>query len=195
MNGNTEILSAALRAIAGAGAMFEPSQPEYDSTTDAENHGDACARFELAEIARKGLREAGLMDCPQAAEVARGGPEAASLFLEELLDSVETLGGIAEEHGSRTLADLMYLQNSIANDSFIDAYPGESHVLDLVSALPSGTRWTSFIKIEYLASPVGDPDLAAVAEWVGLHYRVNFDAEPAERKADWVRRYNESHVE
>lgn len=37
------------------------------------------------------------------------------------------------------------------------------------------------------------PSDADVAEGVGLHYKVNFDAEPADRKADWVKRYVESH--
>ena len=62
----------------------------------------------------------------------------ATLFYEELLTSVETLTGIVEEHGARTLADLMYLQLAILKDGFIDHYPGESSVLDIASALPSG---------------------------------------------------------
>ena len=37
----------------------------------------------------------------------------AVLFMRELLGSVDTLTGIAEEHGPRTLADLMYLHASI----------------------------------------------------------------------------------
>ena len=35
------------------------------------------------------------------------GHERARLFMQELLDSVETLSGIAEQHGARTLADLV----------------------------------------------------------------------------------------
>ena len=81
------------------------------------------------------------------------GKEAAALFFQELLESVDTLAGIVEEQGSRTLADLMYLQNAILSDGgFIDHYPDESKVLDIVSALPSGDRWSTFIKVEYLAS-------------------------------------------
>lgn len=73
---------------------------------------------------------------------------AANLFMQELLDSVETLSGITEKHGVRTLADLMYLQNAIMNHSFIDHYPRESAVFDIASALPSGDRWAKFIKVE-----------------------------------------------
>jgi hypothetical protein len=80
------------------------------------------------------------------------GKYAAAMFFQELLDSVETLTCIAEEHGSRTLADLMYLQNAILNGVFIDHYPDESKVLDIASALPSGEQWSKFIQVEYLAS-------------------------------------------
>jgi hypothetical protein len=78
---------------------------------------------------------------------------AATMFFQELLDSVETLAGIAAEHGSRTLADLMYLQNAILSGGCIDLYPDESKVLEIARALPSGQKWSRFIKVEYLASP------------------------------------------
>jgi hypothetical protein len=80
------------------------------------------------------------------------GHERARLFMQELLDSVETLSGIAEQHGARTLADLMYLQNAILSGGFIDHYPGESKVLEIASGLPSGGQWSKFITVEYLCS-------------------------------------------
>jgi len=80
------------------------------------------------------------------------GQHAATVFFKELLDSVDSLTGIAVEHGSRTLADLMYLQNAILGGGFIDHYPDESKVLEIASALPSGSQWSTFIKVEYLAS-------------------------------------------
>jgi hypothetical protein len=80
------------------------------------------------------------------------GKRAAAMFFQELLDSVETLAGIVDEHGSRTLADLMYLQNAILKGGFIDHYPGESKALEIAGALPSGEQWSKFIKVEYLAS-------------------------------------------
>ena len=79
-------------------------------------------------------------------------PDWAMLFMQELLDSVETLSGIAEQHGARTLADLMYLQYAILSGGFIDHYPGESKVLEIASGLPSGGRWLEFIAVEFLAS-------------------------------------------
>lgn len=36
-------------------------------------------------------------------------------------------------------------------------------------------------------------DLEDVAEWVGLHYQRNFEAEPAAARYDWIKRYLESH--
>ncbi|MGY2488259.1 hypothetical protein [Cupriavidus sp. CP313] len=38
-------------------------------------------------------------------------------------------------------------------------------------------------------------DQDAVAEWVGLHYGKNYDAETGAAKAEWIRRYQESHQE
>lgn len=32
-----------------------------------------------------------------------------------------------------------------------------------------------------------------VAEWVGLHYKVNFDAEAPAKRHDWILRYSEAH--
>lgn len=73
-------------------------------------------------------------------------PVGAKLFFDELLDSVETLGGIAEEHGVRTLANLMYLQQAILTGTFIDSCPDEDGVLAVLASLPSGERWKSFVK-------------------------------------------------
>jgi len=75
------------------------------------------------------------------------GKQAATTFFQELLNSTESLTGIANEHGSRTLADLMYLQNAILSGSTIDHYPDESRVLEMISALPSGEQWSAFIKV------------------------------------------------
>lgn len=81
------------------------------------------------------------------------GTSAARLFMQELLDSVETLSGIAEEHGARTLVDLMYLQQAILSGGFIDHYPDESKVLEIAQGLPSGELWPRFIKVEYMTEP------------------------------------------
>ena len=75
------------------------------------------------------------------------GKNAAVLYFQELTDSVESLTGIAEEHGARTLTDLMFLENAILSGGFIDHYPDESKVLEIASALPSGDQWSKFIQV------------------------------------------------
>lgn len=79
--------------------------------------------------------------------------DSAIKFMKELLESVETLTGIADEYGSRTFADLMYLQLAILKGGFIDHYPDESKVLDIARSLPSGEQWVTFIKVEYMTQP------------------------------------------
>jgi len=75
------------------------------------------------------------------------GIEAALLYFQELLDSVETLSGIADKQGTRMLADLFYLQNVILKGGFIEHQAGESKVLEMARLLPSGEQWSTFIKV------------------------------------------------
>lgn len=97
------------------------------------------------------LRQDGLVDqVPGNYGSASAPMSAAKLFMMELLSSVESLTAIADEHGPRTLADLFYLHSAIAEGGFIDAYPGESSVLEIIEELPSAERWKNFIKVEYL---------------------------------------------
>jgi hypothetical protein len=80
------------------------------------------------------------------------GPDAARRFFHELLMSVETLTGIAEEHGSQTLADLLYLQQAILTGTCIDVGPDTGSNVDaVVGRLPSCARWRAFMT----ARPVG----------------------------------------
>lgn len=83
----------------------------------------------------------------------RPDPAAAKQFFSELLDSVETLRAIADQYGPRTLADLMYLQNAIAKGTFIDHYPGESSVMEVVKGLRSADRWTEYVQQCGASSP------------------------------------------
>lgn len=74
--------------------------------------------------------------------------EAARLFMTELQDSVETLTGIGEQFGSRTLVDVMLLQNAILNGTVIDHYPTDSSVSEVVKPLPSAERWMKYICVQ-----------------------------------------------
>lgn len=97
----------------------------------------------------------------------------AGKFMQELLISVETLVGIADEHGARTLADLMYLHNAILSGGFIDHYPGESKVLEIAQGLPSGNQWAEYIKVEYMDT-AESPEVP-LEKPVQCHYRVGVD--------------------
>ena len=66
---------------------------------------------------------------------------AATQFFDELMLSVETLGGVCDEYGPSILANLMYLQNAILKGSLIELFPNEAEQLAFVRALPSGERW------------------------------------------------------
>lgn len=68
----------------------------------------------------------------------------ALLFMNELLASVETLGGIAEQYGFPALVNLMYLQNAILDENYIDVDRGNS-VFQIVNSLPSGSVWKRYI--------------------------------------------------
>ncbi|WP_157131263.1 hypothetical protein [Burkholderia pseudomallei] len=84
-------------------------------------------------------------------------PVGAQQFYAELMDSVDTLSSIADEHGSRTLADLMYLQNAIANGGFVDHFPSESSIGEVVKQLPSADRWMKYLSVRELGSKYESP--------------------------------------
>ncbi len=72
----------------------------------------------------------------------------AQRFMQELLNSVETIGAIAQTHGSDTVADLLYLHAAIASGESIDSWDGASGgVQDVVDALPSRSIWSQHIKL------------------------------------------------
>jgi len=71
----------------------------------------------------------------------------AARFFRELLDSVETLSGIAEEYGSDVLATLMYLQSEIVKGDGGIEVSHDSPVIKLVGALPSAHEWQEYIEV------------------------------------------------
>lgn len=87
--------------------------------------------------------------------IPKADPAGSKQFFAELLNSVETLGGIADQYGSRTLADLMYLQNAIEKGTFIDHYPQESSVMVVVKSLPSADRWAAYIQRQSVEQKYG----------------------------------------
>lgn len=77
------------------------------------------------------------------------GYDRAARFLDELLESVETLSAIAEEHGPVVLANMLYLHSAIMKGTWIDTDSAEADsqaTLDIVGALPSATEWLKFTR-------------------------------------------------
>ena len=114
--------------------LFDSGEVDYEHSTYLGNDGQP------------------LVDGKTTVERRAKAGEDAKLFMQELLDSVETLSGIADTDGARTLADLMFLQQAVLSGGFIDHCTGESNVLEIAGRLPSGTQWTQYIQVNYMAS-------------------------------------------
>ncbi|MDR5777121.1 MULTISPECIES: hypothetical protein [unclassified Caballeronia] len=71
----------------------------------------------------------------------------AKQFNAELLDAVETLTGIAEQHGALALANVVYLQAAMLKGGLIELTRDEAENFDFVRDLPSGGRWWQSVKL------------------------------------------------
>ena len=65
--------------------------------------------------------------------------------MEELLEHHETLNDIAIQYGSRTLADLMYMQQAILTGGFVDAWPNDSGLISVLLTLRSVDTWRGYV--------------------------------------------------
>jgi hypothetical protein len=68
-------------------------------------------------------------------------------FHTELLDAVETLTSIGEQHGPLALAHIVYLQMAILNGTSVELAPDEAEALGLVRGLASGDRWWKHVEV------------------------------------------------
>jgi hypothetical protein len=71
----------------------------------------------------------------------------AKRFHAELLDAVETLTGIADQHGALALANVVYLQAAILKGGVIELTREEAENFAFVRDLPSGGRWWQSVKV------------------------------------------------
>lgn len=71
----------------------------------------------------------------------------AKQFHAELLDSVESLTGVAEQHGALALANVVYLQTAILKGGVIELTRDEAENFAFVRDLPSGDRWWKNVKL------------------------------------------------
>jgi hypothetical protein len=79
--------------------------------------------------------------------IRRDRNEDALKFHDELLQSVETLTGIAEQHGVIALANVQYLQTAILRGGNIELSSKDEGQLDMLRSLPSGEQWLKHVTI------------------------------------------------
>ncbi len=134
-----------------SGLPISASQAEIDAYLEAAMR---CAKAKVGtEIAVRNVSGYAAAEGVKAvaevkARVSTMGPcERASMFFTELLDSCESLQGIAEQFGQRTLVDLMYLQNAILTSGQIEVWPDETRVCEALKALPSSGLWLTHTKL------------------------------------------------
>jgi hypothetical protein len=101
-----------------------------DATNIPENDPQAQARLVLAAIT-----------------ALQNGPLAAR-FANEVLNAVESLCAVAEQHGVRTLADLFYLQTAILEGTHVQFDALSAPISELVRTLPSASEWHRHFQFE-----------------------------------------------
>lgn len=77
----------------------------------------------------------------------RRGPLAAR-FANELLNAVESLCAVAEQHGVCALADLFYLQTAILEGTHVQFDALSAPISELVRTLPSASEWHRHLQFE-----------------------------------------------
>ena len=90
---------------------------------------------------------------PAAANLAAvdiSSPQAQSLssqFMDELLETHETLTDIATHKGAYTLADCMYMLSAVQKGTYIEVHhPTSSQILEVIQTLPSAALWMTYVK-------------------------------------------------
>lgn len=83
---------------------------------------------------------------PQESRIRLAAHQAAIRFFDELLDSVESLGAIAEIHGVSTLTKLMYLQHAILTGGKIELTSSVHPVVSILIDLPSAEHWLTYVR-------------------------------------------------
>lgn len=87
-----------------------------------------------------------LVDGKTTTEVKALRADLAAEFLKEVLHAYGTLLNVGDATLPSTREDLLYLQQAILTDTKIDLYPDESSVLEVVSGLPRGDIWATYIQ-------------------------------------------------
>jgi hypothetical protein len=72
----------------------------------------------------------------------------AARFANEVLNSVESLCAVAEQHGVHALADLFYLQTVILEGTQVQLDSKAAPIFELVRTLPSVSEWKRHIRFD-----------------------------------------------
>lgn len=124
-------------------AMSLVGRCELEAFLSMDGIKDVCRKANALQPTQHALSQA----MNYADDLERRNAEAAR-FVRELTDSCETLSGLADQYGVRTLSDLLYLQHAILVNGHIDRLD-DSQILDVVDSLPSAKRWREFIRDVY----------------------------------------------
>lgn len=82
------------------------------------------------------------------------GAQKAARFFQELMDSFETVGGVADQFGQPVLPQLLYLQNAILTHSHVDLWEDvDDGLRKAVARLPSAAEWFSYCVEQGAPSP------------------------------------------
>lgn len=80
------------------------------------------------------------------------------------------------------------IRNGFGEGIIVDISANRSYDLD-----PIASTYAFHADAEANVCESRGVDIDAVAEWVGLHYKVNFDAESGPKRYEWILRYIDSH--
>lgn len=149
-------------SVSSVGAIHQQTQSLLDALREATNQvqylkpesfDDNAHKNEFSEQLKRWTDLSKKVEATLDAGLpAESGAEKLERFNRELLDSVETLGGIAEQYGVRTLADLMYLQMAILHDGHIEVWGEQTNALEVLKGLPSADEWINRYTTEIDAS-------------------------------------------
>ncbi len=99
------------------------------------------------------------------------GAQQAAVFFRELMDSFETLDGVAVEYGESVVPQLLYLQNAILTDSRIDLWQDvDEGVRKAIGRLPSAEKWLAYCVEQGAPSPQAE---GANVAWGGIEWALD----------------------
>jgi hypothetical protein len=85
---------------------------------------------------------------------SKNGTSGVELFL-EILDNVETIGGVTEEYGVHTVEDLVYLISLLGKEPVEAPLMEQSHgsrIIEFLGILPNGSKYLKYVSAEEMSA-------------------------------------------